>query len=254
MQQERIWKVGELAGRTGLSVRALHHYEAFGLLAPTRRTEGGHRLYAEADVLRLQQVASLRALGFSLAEIRGLLDDPSFSPARVIGLHIDRLRERIELERRLCNRLEAVAARLAATENPAGSSADGFVETVMEVTKMSEKIERYYTPEQREMIERNRQELGEERIGEVIAEWPGLIEEVRTEMEAGTDPADQRVQGLARRWMRLVEKMTGGDPGILQSMNEMWHEEETVGGMDAARMREVIGYVSRANAASEHRP
>jgi MerR HTH family regulatory protein len=82
------WKVGELAGRTGLSVRALHHYEEIGLLVPSGRTRAGHRLYAEAEVLRLQQIVSLRALGFSLAEIRGCLDDdPGFSRVRVIRLH-----------------------------------------------------------------------------------------------------------------------------------------------------------------------
>ncbi len=61
----------------------------------------------------------------SMAEIREFLDAPSFSPGRVIELHIARIRERIELERRLCDRLEAVADLLATAkdpgENPPGS-------------------------------------------------------------------------------------------------------------------------------------
>ena len=52
---EQCWKVGELAARTGLTVRTLHHYDAIGLLSPSgRRTESahgsGHRLYTAADV------------------------------------------------------------------------------------------------------------------------------------------------------------------------------------------------------------
>ncbi len=243
-RRKDTWKVGELAGRTGLSVRALHHYEEIGLLVPSGRTRAGHRLYAGAEVLRLQQITSLRALGFSLGEIRRCLDDdPGFSPVRVIQLHVARLRERIELERRLCERLEMVASRLGSAGEV---SAEGFVETIMEVTRMSERIERYYTPEQREALERRRQEFGEERMRAAEAEWSELIEQVRAEMEAGTDPADDRVRRLASRWMELVGEFTGGAPGIERSLGNMWQQEETIHGMDARRMREMMAYVSRA--------
>ena len=253
MLEQSVWKVGELAGRTGLSVRTLHHYEEIGLLIPFGRTEAGHRLYAEDDVMRLQQIASLRSLGFSLAEIREFLDAPSFSPERVIELHIARIRERIELERRLCDRLETVAELLATTEDPAGDSAGKFVETVMEVTKMSERIEKYYTPEQLEQLECRRQELGEERIRAAKEEWPVLMEKICVEMEAGTDPADERAQKLARRWMELVEEFTGGDAGIRRSVTNMWQQEESLMGMDTANMREMMDYISSANATSAER-
>ena len=65
-------KVGELAQRTGLTVRTLHHYDAIGLLRPSLHTEAGYRLYTARDIVRLQQVLSLRQLGFSLDEIREL--------------------------------------------------------------------------------------------------------------------------------------------------------------------------------------
>ena len=102
-------KVGELARRTGLTVRTLHHYDEIGLLKPSLHTEAGYRLYTAGDVARLQQVLSLRQLGFSLEEIRDCLDRPGFSPLEVIRLHVARLREQIELQRRLCERLEALA-------------------------------------------------------------------------------------------------------------------------------------------------
>ncbi|MGB3635814.1 MAG: MerR family transcriptional regulator [Rubrobacteraceae bacterium] len=250
MTDRRVWKVGELAERTGISVRGLHHYEEIGLLVPSGRTDSGHRLYAEGDVMRLQQIASLRSLGFSLGEIRDFLDASSFSPLRVIEFHVARLRERMEQERKLCDRLEAVAAHLASTKDSVGDvSTEEFVETVMEVTKMSERIEKYYTPEQREQLERRRQELGEERISAAESEWTVLIEQVRVEMEAGTDPADERVQRLAWRWMELVEEFTGGDSGILNSVNNMWQQEDSLMGMETAPMREMMSYISRASSA-----
>src|SRR5262245_43496748 len=100
-------KVGELARRAGLTVRTLHHYDEIGLLKPSLHSEGGHRLYTGEDVARLQQVVSLRQLGFSLDEIRSCLDGPGFSPLEVIRLHVAKLREQIELQKGLCGRLEA---------------------------------------------------------------------------------------------------------------------------------------------------
>ncbi len=50
---EQAWKVGTLAKATGLTVRALHHYDHIGLLSPSRRTAAGHRLYTADDVARL---------------------------------------------------------------------------------------------------------------------------------------------------------------------------------------------------------
>src|SRR3954471_1725022 len=99
--QPTAWKVGELARRTGLSIRTLHYYEEIGLLSPSRRTEAGHRLYAAGDVVRLQQIKSLRQLGFTLKEIRDCLDKPGFSAQQVIQLHLLRLGEQIELQQRL---------------------------------------------------------------------------------------------------------------------------------------------------------
>src|SRR5271170_2978795 len=103
-------KVGELAKRTGLTVRTLHHYDEIGLLRPSLHTDSGHRLYTNRDVARLQQVLSLRALGFSLEEARQCLDRPGFSPLEVIGMQTARLRQQVARQTHLCERLEAIAA------------------------------------------------------------------------------------------------------------------------------------------------
>src|SRR5262245_41012820 len=142
MQRESL-KVGDLAKRTGLTISTLHHYDEIGLLRPSQHTESGHRLYGATDIARLQQIASLRQLGFSLEEIRDCLDRPDFSPLEVIRMHVARLRQQIELQRGLCERLEALAAYF----RTAGEvSADDFLRAI-EVMTM---IENYYTPEQLE--------------------------------------------------------------------------------------------------------
>jgi MerR family transcriptional regulator, thiopeptide resistance regulator len=241
------WKVGELARLTGLSVRALHYYDEIGLLSPSRRTDAGHRLYTTADVVRLQQIKSLQQLGFTLREVRDCLERPDFPLGRVIQLHLSRLRARIELQERLCDLLEKVEEWLRSGEE---ISSGQFVNTAMEVIEMSERRERYYTPEQLKVLEERRREVGEERIRQAEAEWAEVIERVRAEMEAGTDPSSERVQALARRSMELVEEFTGGDPGIERSVSNMWRQEENIHGIDTREMREMMAYLSRARTAS----
>jgi DNA-binding transcriptional MerR regulator/uncharacterized glyoxalase superfamily protein PhnB len=72
--QQQTWRVGDLAMLTGLSVRTFHHYDRIGLLQPSARTAGGHRLYSPEDVARLASVVILRKAGLALAEIRASLD------------------------------------------------------------------------------------------------------------------------------------------------------------------------------------
>ncbi|WP_022890243.1 MerR family transcriptional regulator [Agromyces italicus] len=65
--------IGELADRTGLSLRTIRHYDEIGLLKPSGRTEGGFRLYTEPDLERLLLIRRMKPLGFALEEMVELL-------------------------------------------------------------------------------------------------------------------------------------------------------------------------------------
>ncbi|MDX2092595.1 MAG: MerR family transcriptional regulator [Kofleriaceae bacterium] len=69
------YTVGELAKLTGVTVRALHHYDEIGLVRPSQRNSAGHRLYDDRDALRLQQVMLFRELGLPLDEIAAAIDE-----------------------------------------------------------------------------------------------------------------------------------------------------------------------------------
>ncbi|ABP54110.1 MerR family transcriptional regulator [Salinispora tropica] len=68
-----LMRIGEAAERVGLSIRTIRHYEDAGLIVPSARSEGGFRLYTDADVERLAVVKRMKPLGFSLDEMRALL-------------------------------------------------------------------------------------------------------------------------------------------------------------------------------------
>ena len=92
-------RVGELAKRTGKTVRAIHLYEELGLLAPAVRSKGGFRLYSGKAVKRIDWIQKLQDLGFSLTEIKAFLRDWEESDtapqamSRVREIFSDKLRE-----------------------------------------------------------------------------------------------------------------------------------------------------------------
>lgn len=67
-------QIGEVAARTELSLRTIRHYEETGLVTPSARSQGGFRLYTETDVTRLMVIRRMKPLGFSLDQMRDLLD------------------------------------------------------------------------------------------------------------------------------------------------------------------------------------
>lgn len=104
--------IGEVAGRTGVSVRMLRHYDAHGLVTPSHRTSGGYRDYSRADLERLMKVESLRSLGMGIAEVRAALDATDASGATGVAAVIDRLRaetlQRIDEEQALLAQLDSL--------------------------------------------------------------------------------------------------------------------------------------------------
>jgi DNA-binding transcriptional MerR regulator len=243
----RFWKVGELAERTGLTVRALHHYDALGLLCPSGRTDSahgsGHRLYTAADVARLQQILSLKQLGFSLEQIREYLSRANYDPRQVVRLHLARVRGQAAELKRLEDRLAALADALDKAEIV---SAEEFLTTIEEMTM----IEKYYTPEQLESLAKRGEEWSEAAIQEVQKRWADWMASVQAALDAGMEPTDPKAQELAREWFALVNAFTGGDPGIYQSLKKMWQNEETIHGIDAVAMRPGMAWIQQAAAAA----
>ncbi len=214
----KTYTVAQVARRTGISVRALHHYEAQGLLAPARRSDKGYRLYGAAELKRLQHILALKTLGFSLAEIRQCLaaDAPSFAAA--LRRQIVRLREAVARQSELLGRLESVAD--AADR---GHSIDA--ETLLIGIEASHLMEKYLTQEQLEQIKRRGEEIGPTRIREVEQTWPTVIAGMQAALALDKDPATEEVQILARCWRALVREFTAGDAGIQRSLNTMFEQE-----------------------------
>ena len=233
-------KIGELAKQTGLSIRTLHYYDEIGLLCPSHRNDIGHRLYSDRDIIRLQQILSLRQLGFALKEIRECLENPDFSLPQVINLHRDRIREQIALSHTLLERLNGIARELETTKSVA-------VENLIQVMETITMSEQYFTPEQQEVIEA--------RFEDVEPEWQELITRAQAEMSKGTDLNSPSVQELARIWQWSMKTLIRGDRNIYESVVKTYQQQggeaASWGAMDTATFEYILKAVSFLSIAEE---
>ncbi|MFH8568462.1 MerR family transcriptional regulator [Streptomyces sp. NPDC017993] len=248
----RRWSIGEVAQASGMTVRALHHYDEIGLLRASERTASGHRRYTESDVRRLYRVRALRSLGLSLEEIAGALKDSAddlgamrdLLSAQLRGLeaHAGRIQQLTHQIRGLVGQLDK-----ASTPDP-----DQFMTTL----EMMSVFEATFTPEQREQLAQRRAELGPEAIEAAKTEWAGLVEELLRHTQDRTPFDDPRVQDLARRWDALADRFhaEGADGEQTKAAAQrMWDENsEEIGNTlpwPADRMRDLVRYLERAREA-----
>lgn len=112
LSMNNLWKVGDLAKLTGLTVRTLRFYDQIGLFSPSGQTDSGHRLYDESDLSRLHQILTLKELGLSLEEIKETLSAKQISPLEMVTLQKQRIKEQIKQHQKLLEQLEHTSKAL----------------------------------------------------------------------------------------------------------------------------------------------
>jgi DNA-binding transcriptional MerR regulator len=237
--KQKNWKIGELAKLSGLTVRTLHHYDHIELFAPSLHSETGHRLYNESDIVRLQQIISLKQLGFSLDEIKDIIDNPSFSPDEVIRIQLERLNANIRLQEELRSQLENIQWLLSLRRN---ISTEQFIKLI-EVMKMNNN--KYFTQEQMDSLKKRGEALGPEKLQSIEQEWSGLLAKVRTEMEKGTSPDHPEVVQLAKHWKELINIFSGGDQEITRA-GERFHKENPNNELQFGLDKELYMFIGKA--------
>ena len=226
-----MWKIGTVAKRTGLSVRALQYYEEIALVIPSARTAAGHRVYSEHDLERLQRILSLRSLGLTIAQARQCLDDPGFSPLALLELQATRLRAELDQKQLLCARIEGLARQLRTR----GSLEP---EQLFEVMEAMMKVEEYFSAEQIEKLRANPATKSD-------GPWKRLLDQIRRQMDQGTASSDPALRPLIEGWYGLGKQFSGGDPAMADAFRAFYRQEPAYleqWGVTA----EVVAYVDRA--------
>ncbi|HEX5306221.1 MAG TPA: MerR family transcriptional regulator [Dyella sp.] len=199
--------VGELAKRSGLTVRTLHHYDAIGLLSPSSRSGAGYRLYGQADIERLHRIQALRQLGLSLADIGQALSGAQPPLAETVERQIAQLDRELADAARLRERLVHLRSQLASGQSP--DLAD-WLDTLELMTV----YEKYFTTEELRTLPLHNDP-------DVLPEWSALVTAVQAAMDRGATPDDADAQVLALHWMEMVERGTGNNPAFLMRLHAL---------------------------------
>jgi DNA-binding transcriptional MerR regulator len=222
---ENRYSPHKFAKRSGVTVRTLHHYDRVGLLKPSDYTGAGFRLYRDGDFARLQQIVTLKFIGFSLKEIKRLLD------RKGSGLSAALRAQRMTLEEKR-RHLDSAIQAIAKAESIAASQSKPEWETFQKITEEiqmqtnNDVMKKYYNDEARKLIDERKNLWSPELQKEVEEKWTALIKDVEAATASGMDPASPAAQALVERQAKLIEGFTGGHAAIQEGLGKLWADQE----------------------------
>ena len=205
MPSRRTYQVKEVAELSGLSVRALHHYDSIGLLVPNARSAAGYRLYDDDDLLRLQQILIGRALGLSLEDIRRSLDNPGFDRREALLAQRATLAARAE---RAVDMIRAIDAALTAIEEKDMGEVDmkkifdGFDPDRYE----DEVKQRWGNTESYKISVQRTKSYGEADWRKLKAEQAAIYADALAALKNGVSADDARARDIAERHRLVVDR------------------------------------------------
>lgn len=232
-----LLQVGELAKRTGLTIRTLHHYDDIGLLQPSARSDAGYRLYSRQDITRLYQIQALRGLGMTLAEIGAVLNSPNLALAPLIDRQIQAIDQMIIKQTQLRYRLSSLKNQLMNGEE---LELDNWLKT-LELMSM---YEQYFTKEELADLTFLQADSKQQK------EWEALVVEANALFKAGESSSSETAQNLASRWMLTLEQNTAANPEWLAKLNSM-HSAESAFQEKLGVHPEVVEFLLEAFAESK---
>ncbi|MGO4743834.1 MerR family transcriptional regulator [Serratia quinivorans] len=210
-----LLKVGELARRSGITVRTLHYYDSIGLLVPSARSDAGYRLYHRADITRLHHIQALRRMGISLVEVGAILARSGMALTSVIEQQITMLERQLVQTAALRDRLQQMHAQLTAGDEP---ELNDWL-TTLELMTMYDK---YFTADELAQLPFYQADPTRHQ------EWDALVSDMRQLIDSGVAPQAPEAQALARRWMQMLERDTAGNPAFLTRLNAMHADEPAI--------------------------
>lgn len=193
------YTVKAVADIAGISVRALHHYDAIGLLKPANLSAAGYRLYSRADLERLQQILLFRELGFALGEIREVIDRPGFDRNQALRNHRQMLAERRD---RLTALIESVDRTLATMERGGTMDEKGMFDGFDQSKYEEEARQRWGHTDAYKESTRRAKLYTKDDWAAIKAEWDAIESGIASLMDGS--PSDPAVLTLVERHRRLI--------------------------------------------------
>lgn len=213
-----VWKIGEVIDRTGLTARALHFYEEQGLIGPIARNAAGHRVYNQSDLLRLQQIRTLRQLGVSLAEMLPLLNDTG-----QLVPQLKRQLSRLHQQRQAIQSTEDKISKLVDILEARPLPSDDLDEILFQTLESMTMYDKYFN--QSEIDAMHNREHSAESNESFETAWNNWVSKMQSALSSGADPKSKEVQDLMHHWNEMITLLTDNDDEKLKTFNDLLHNE-----------------------------
>lgn len=224
MNETKQFQAIDFARLAGVTVRTLHHYDRIGLLKPSGYTGAGYRLYRKQDLVRLQQIVTLKFIGFSLTQIKNLLNSNSFDLTVALSQQREIISEKRQHLDLAIKAIEKAQSLLATNDEPDWDAFKQIIEVINMQNNM-EWTEKYYSDEAKQKIAERAATISPEVIEQGQRDWATLIREVETAVSQDVDPKSEQAAELATRWSELIKAFTGGDREIQAGLNQMYSDQ-----------------------------
>lgn len=200
------YRVAEFARLAGLTVRTLQYYDRIDLLKPSQVTKAGHRRYEKGDLIRLQQIVTLKWMGFSLSHIKTILDNPTYDLRASLAIQKAAIDAKIDHLRQAS---EALGRVLEQANDPDTDTLSTIIQGVSGGDHESW-VKAYYSEEAWRGLQTRRLAYAPEQIEQAQQDWSDLFADFEQQRH---QPADSpAVQQLAAQMQALIDLFTGGDP------------------------------------------
>jgi DNA-binding transcriptional MerR regulator len=240
--EKTTWKVGELAEKTGITIRTLHHYHEKGLLIPSGKNETGYRMYSKDDIIRLQQIISLKQFGFNLERIKQILERKDYDPVKIIQTQLNVVEEQIKIQQKLKFQLETILMVLSNQE----AKTEDFIKLIGVFTMSKNDI---FTKDQvEELISKSQSVPLKEKL-EMVKSFNEFMANLRYCYDNELPPEDTHVKEAVEYWGKLTGSL--GDTGKYESFRES--NSELLKGFDfgtIGQKAKVFEYLQNAVATS----
>ncbi|MEI4801243.1 MerR family transcriptional regulator [Bacillus sp. NPDC077411] len=216
--------IQQLTKETSVTVRTLRYYDQIGLLEPSGKTEGGHRLYSERDVWKLQQILFLKEMGFPLKEIMNMLETERVNVKEFLQQQLLFVREEQQKFSRMEKMLQAV---LYSNELEGELNWDMMFE-LMQLSQQSPRMRQLFQQQvfsqEEEHLLKNLPNMSEQNAE--VQEWIILLKRMRQLMQKKKAPSDAEVQGITGIILEKCREMANGDEAFLDKLWEVRKSKE----------------------------
>ncbi|QEY50496.1 NADPH-dependent 7-cyano-7-deazaguanine reductase QueF [Legionella longbeachae] len=139
----KFYQIKEISQMTALSIRSLQYYDDIGLLKPAKRSASGYRLYSDQDLIRLQQITTLKFLGFSLSTIKKIIENPNFDLMTSMPIQARELKEKAARINEVASLLNYISSQMEMNQPVNWKSTAKIIE-ILELNNMNDLVLKKY--------------------------------------------------------------------------------------------------------------